>query len=84
MSAQRRRGRPPAGDKPATEVLRFRVTPDELDRFRKAAILNRQSLTEFARLSLNGAVEDVLETEPESARNHRQQPVERQQQHGHP
>lgn len=43
-----RRGRPPL-DNPRSEVVRYRVTPDELAALTAAAAKAEQSLTDYAR-----------------------------------
>ena len=59
----RHRGRPPRAEAPA-EPFRVRLSPAERDRVERAARVNRQRMSDFARDALVTAAEDCLEDAP--------------------
>lgn len=58
-----RPGRPCRAEAPG-RLFHVRLSPRELDRVRRAAAVNRQGLSEFARDALVSAASDSLDDEP--------------------
>lgn len=56
-----RRGRPLRAEAPSVPVV-IRFSPAELDRIKRAASVNRQDKSEFARDAIVTAAEDCLES----------------------
>ena len=54
-------GRPSRAERPASDRLPVRITPDEHARVRTAAAVNHQTVSEFVRDALSLAVEDCLD-----------------------